>query len=199
MFTMKKVLFKAPLLFVALMGMTLVGCKKGSDRNVSSATGWRINSKEGGFQYNTKFKEQETAPGLVFVEGGTFTMGQVQDDVMRDWNNTPTQQHVQSFYMDETEVTNLMYMEHLDWLKQVYPPDDPQYKNIYLGALPDTLVWRNSLGYNETMVTNYLRHPAYAEYPVVGVNWVQAVQFSNWRTNRVNELMLEKSGFIEKK
>ncbi|MFK8263263.1 gliding motility lipoprotein GldJ [Capnocytophaga canimorsus] len=195
---MKKVLFKAPLLFVALMGMTLVGCKKGSDRNVSSATGWRINSKEGGFQYNTKFKEQETAPGLVFVEGGTFTMGQVQDDVMRDWNNTPTQQHVQSFYMDETEVTNLMYMEHLDWLKQVYPPDDPQYKNIYLGALPDTLVWRNSLGYNETMVTNYLRHPAYAEYPVVGVNWVQAVQFSNWRTNRVNELMLEKSGFIEK-
>jgi hypothetical protein len=34
-------------------------------------------------------------------------MGKVQDDVMHDWNNTPTQQHVQSFYMDETEVTNL--------------------------------------------------------------------------------------------
>jgi hypothetical protein len=32
----------------------------------------------------------------------------VQDDVMHDWNNTPTQQHVQSFYMDETEVTNFM-------------------------------------------------------------------------------------------
>jgi hypothetical protein len=37
---------------------------------------------------------------------------------------------------------------------------------IYEGA-SDTLVWRNRLGYNET--NNYLRHPSYAEYPVVGV------------------------------
>jgi len=54
------------------------------------------------------------------VEGGTFTMGKVQDDVMHDWNNTPNQQHVMSFYMDETEVTNMMYMEYLDWLKRVF-------------------------------------------------------------------------------
>jgi formylglycine-generating enzyme required for sulfatase activity len=49
-------------------------------------------------------------------------MGKVQDDPMHDWNDTPNQQHVQSFYMDETEVTNLMYMEYLDWLKRVFPP-----------------------------------------------------------------------------
>lgn len=54
---------------------------------------------------------------MVFIEGGTFTMGKVQDDVMHDWNNTPNQQHVQSFYMDETEVTNKMYTEFLDWIK----------------------------------------------------------------------------------
>ena len=117
---------------------------------------------------------------------------------MHDWNNTPTQQHVQSFYMDETEVTNKMYMEYLDYLKSVYPPDDPAYANIYKGALPDTLVWRNRLGYNEVMTNNYLRHPAYAEYPVVGVNWVQAVQFSEWRTDRVNELLLEREGYLAK-
>ena len=77
----------------------LVGCgsKNGGDKNTSSATGWKINAKEGGFQYNTNFKEQVTGPGLVFIEGGTFTMGKVQDDVMHDWNNTPSQQHVQSF------------------------------------------------------------------------------------------------------
>ena len=176
----------------------LVGCKKGSDKNTSSATGWKINSKEGGFQYNTDFKDQVTGPGLVFIEGGTFTMGKTQDDPMHDWNNSPSQQHVQSFYMDETEVTNKMYMEYLDWLKRVFPPEEEQYKNIYLGALPDTLVWRDPLGANETMVTNYLRHPAYAEYPVVGVNWVQAVQFSSWRTNRVNEAILEQEGYVEK-
>ncbi|MFT5863592.1 MAG: gliding motility-associated lipoprotein GldJ, partial [Flavobacteriales bacterium] len=141
------------------------------------------------------YQEQETGPGLVFIEGGTFTMGKVQDDVMHDWNNTPNQQHVQSFYMDETEVTNFMYTEYLDWLKGVFPPEDDNYKNIYKGALPDTLVWRNRLGFNETMTENYLRHPAYAHYPVVGVNWLQAVEFSNWRSNRVNEFILEREGF----
>jgi len=181
-------------------GFTVTSCSKksSSSKNVSRATGWKINAKEGGFQFNTDFKEQETAPGLVFVEGGTFTKGKVQDDVMRDWNNTPTSQHVQSFYMDETEVTNVMYLEYLDYLKSVYPPENPKYANIYKGALPDTLVWRNRLGFNETMTNNYLRHPAYAEYPVVGVNWIQATQFAEWRTDRVNEVMLEREGYLSK-
>ena len=86
--------------------------------NQSRGTGWSINSKKGGFQYNTDFDEQETGPGLVFIEGGTYTKGQVQDDVMHDWNNSPNQQHVMSFYIDETEVTNIMYLEYLDWIKQ---------------------------------------------------------------------------------
>ena len=181
-------------------GFTVTSCSKksSSSKNVSRATGWKINAKEGGFQFNTDFKEQETGPGLVFVEGGTFTKGKVQDDVMHDWNNTPTSQHVQSFYMDETEVTNVMYLEYLDYLKSVYPPENPKYANIYKGALPDTLVWRNRLGFNETMTNNYLRHPAYAEYPVVGVNWIQATQFAEWRTDRVNEVMLEREGYLSK-
>jgi gliding motility-associated lipoprotein GldJ len=182
---------------LAIGSLSMQSCKKSSgSKDVSRATGWKINAKEGGFQYNSDFKEQETAPGLVFVEGGTFTKGKVQDDVMHDWNNTATTQHVQSFYMDETEVTNVMYLEYLDYLKSVYPPEDPRYANIYEGALPDTLVWRNRLGFNETMTNNYLRHPAYAEYPVVGVNWVQATQFAEWRTDRVNEAMLEREGYL---
>lgn len=173
----------------------LVSCNKSRDyKDSSRATGWKMNSKEGGFQYNPKAKEQETGPGLIFIEGGTFTMGKVQDDPMHDWNNSPNQQHVQSFYMDETEVTNLMYLEYLDWLKNVFPPSDENYRRIYEGALLDTLVWRNRLGYNEVMTNNYLRHPAYADYPVVGVSWIQAVEFSNWRTDRVNELILEEEG-----
>ena len=167
--------------------------KKSSSKNTSRATGWNMDSKKAGSS-----KKQQAGPGLVFVEGGTFTMGKVEDDVMHDWNNTPTQQHVQSFYMDETEVTNSMYLDYLDWLKSVYPPTEENYKNIYEGASPDTLVWRNRLGYNETMTNNYLRHPSYAEYPVVGVNWIQAVEFSNWRTQRVNEALLEKNGYLKK-
>ena len=172
--------------------------KQSSSKDKSLATGWKINDKKGGFQYNNKFKKQETAPGLVAVEGGTFTMGKVQDDVMHEWTNTPSQQHVQSFFMDETEVTNFMYMEYLDWLKRVFPPEDEKYRKIYEGASPDTLVWRNRLGYNETMTNNYLRHPAYAKYPVVGVNWIQATEFAKWRTDRVNENVLEREGYLKK-
>jgi len=166
--------------------------------NTSRGTGWDINSKKGGFQYNVDFDEQETGPGLVFVEVGTFTKGQVQDDVMHDWNNTPNKQHVMSFYIDETEVTNLMYMEYLDWLEIVFPTNEARYRQIYEGALPDTLVWRNQLGYVEELTTNYLRHPAYAEYPVVGVNWLQAVQYAEWRTDRVNEYILEREAYVQK-
>ena len=172
--------------------------KKSSSKNSSRATGWKINDKKGGFQYATNFKKQEAGPGLVMVEGGTFTMGKVQDDVMHDWNNSANQQHVQSFYLDETEVTNMMYTEYLDWLKRVFPPTEENYKNIYEGASPDTLVWRNRLGYNETMTNNYLRHPAYAEYPVVGVNWIQATEFCKWRTDRVNEKILETNKYLKK-
>jgi gliding motility-associated lipoprotein GldJ len=187
------------LLLVLAMMASFSSCSKKSDSKAGSrATGWKINDKKGGFQYASKFKKQETGPGLVLVEGGTFTMGKVADDPMHDWNNTPNQQHVQSFYMDETEVTNLMYMEYLDWLKRVFPPEEENYKNIYEGASPDTLVWRNRLGYNETMTENYLRHPAYAEYPVVGVNWIQATEFSKWRTDRVNESVLEREGYLKK-
>jgi gliding motility-associated lipoprotein GldJ len=180
---------------LTLGALVVTSCAK---NNTSRATGWSINAKKGGFQYNVDFEEQETAPGLVFIEGGTFTKGQVQDDVMHDWNNTPTQQHVMSFYMDETEVTNLMYLEYLDWLRAVFPQDELRYRQIYQGALPDTLVWRNALGYVEELTTNYLRHPAYAEYPVVGVNWLQAVQFAEWRTNRVNEFLLERESYVRK-
>ena len=182
-------------LFALLSALIFSSCGR---NNQSRATGWSINSKKGGFQYNVEFEDQETGPGLVFIEGGTFTKGQVQDDVMHDWNNSPSRQHVMSFYIDETEVTNLMYLEYLDWLEFVFPKEDEKYKYIYQGALPDTLVWRNRLGYVEELTSNYLRHPAYAEYPVVGVNWMQAVQFAEWRTDRVNEFILEREAYLEK-
>ena len=77
--------------------------------------------------------------------------------------------------MDENEVTNLDYREYLYWLRRVYDYD--YYPEIYKSALPDTLVWRDKLAYNDNFVENYLRHPAYNYYPVVGVSWLQAQRF----------------------
>ena len=70
-----------------------------------------------------------------------------------------------------------------------------KYRNIYNGAAPDALVWRNRLGYNEVMTNNYLRHPAYTYYPVVGVRLgTNRLNSAIGRTDRVNEAVLEENG-----
>ncbi|MGB0274488.1 MAG: gliding motility lipoprotein GldJ [Flavobacteriaceae bacterium] len=187
-------------LFISLVFIALLSsCGSGNRRsNVSQGTGLEINSNRGGFQYKTNYKGQEAGPGLVFIPGGTFIKGRVQDDVMRDWNNSPVRVQVRSFFIDETEVTNLMYIEYLDWLERVYKKSGGNFRNVYLAAIPDTMVWRSPLGFNEDMVNNYLRHPAFKDYPVVGVTWQQATNYAKWRTERVNERLLEREGYIEK-
>ncbi len=119
-------------------------------------------------------------------------MGRVEEDIQFDWNNIPRTVTVSSFYMDETEVKNVDYREYLYWISRVFI----DYPEVYKKALPDTLVWRRKLAYNEPMVEYYFRHPAYGEYPVVGVNWLQANDYCAWRTDRVNEMMLIEKGIL---
>lgn len=162
-------------------------------REASSTTGWDYNNpKQGGFQ-KVPFLDQETGPGLLLIEGGTFTMGRTEQDVMFDWNNRPARVTVSSFYMDQTEVTNFHWLEYLYWIERAY---NETYPMVYKNALPDTLVWRSKLGFNEKYVDYYLRHPAYRDYPVVGVSWLQANDFCKWRTDRVNEYILIREGVL---
>ena len=159
----------------------------------SGATGWAYNSSQNGGFERQPFFEQETAPGLVFIEGGTFTMGQVEEDLSMEWDNIPRRVTVSSFYMDETEVTNSFWLEYLFWLQRVY---GDSYPEVVDRALPDTLVWREKLSFNEPFVDYYLRHPAYRDYPVVGISWTQANNFCKWRSDRVNEQLLVREGLI---
>ncbi|WP_139956180.1 gliding motility lipoprotein GldJ [Flavicella sediminum] len=170
----------------------------GNSGNTSTLTGWKFNDAEyGGFGINKNYKGQKAPYGMVLIEGGTFTMGSVQDDIMADWNTTPTRMQVRSFYMDEAEVSNSEYLFYLQWLERVFPPRNEDYTNIYESAIPDTLVWRNALGSNESLSETYLRHPAYANYPVVGVSWIQANDYCEWRTDRVNQKMLMDLGVLK--
>ena len=185
------------ILLAVLVATTLIGCSKKS-RTHSELTGWRFNDPTyGGFTANTNYQGQKVPPGMVLIEGGTFTMGSVQDDVLFDWNTTPTKQQVRSFYMDEAEVTNLEYLFYLQYLEKVYPPSDDNYRKIYQASLPDTLVWRDALGFNELLAESYLRHPSYSDYPVVGVSWNQATEYCKWRTDRVNEKILMDKGVLK--
>ncbi len=173
---------------VLLGGVILASCA----REASSSTGWNYNDpRTGGFQ-RVPYVDQETGPGLILIEGGTFTMGRAEQDVMYDWNSRPTRVTVSSFYLDQTEVTNFHWLEYLYWISRAYET----YPVVYKNALPDTLSWRSPLGFNEDYVEYYLRHPAYRDYPVVGVSWLQANDFCKWRTDRVNEYILVREGIL---
>jgi formylglycine-generating enzyme required for sulfatase activity len=226
----------------------------------SKSTGWHHNSPENFGSGFEKFPamDQETGPGLTLVEGGTFTMGMTEQDVMRDWNNNPRKVTVPSFYIDQTEVSNFDYLEYLFWLGRVYGSVDPysgqaytpdgaedsfdplvesykkdlnfdqstaktdslleklkgtnafnkyiinysesftsNYQEVFRKALPDTLCWRSPLSSMEHFVNYYLRHPAYRDYPVVGVSWIQANEYCKWRTDRVNEYILAREGILD--
>lgn len=178
--------------FLLLFAMLVLASSCAKER--SRTTGWEYNDPQtGGFEV-TQYQEQITGPGLVFIEGGSFVMGRTLDHPMQEWDNKPRRVTVPSFYMDETEITNLDYIEYLYWLNRIFAADYPE---VYRKALPDTLVWRERLAYNEPLVETYLRHPAYRNYPVVGVTWIQANDYCSWRTDRVNERLLIAQGILD--
>lgn len=57
---------------------------------------------------------------------------------------------------------------------------------------PDTLCWMSDFTYsfNEPWAKNYFWHPAFDDYPVAGVTWVQANAFAIWRTQLLNNFLV---------
>lgn len=187
---MKTVAIISKVMLSASVVLLLAGC---GSKSKSRTTGWNYDDPKWGGYESAKNTEQATPTGMVFIEGGAFIMGRTSDNVRHLWDNQPRKVTVSSFYMDECEVTNQDYREYLYWIARVYS----EYPEYYQRQLPDTLVWRSKLTYNEPMVEYYFRHPSWADYPVVGVSWLQANDYCAWRTDRVNEKALIDAGILE--
>lgn len=86
-----------------------------------------------------------------------------------------------SLFADETEISNFAWQEYEQWAKTQYG----FHSKEHVATLPDTLVWREKLSYNEPYVEYYYRHPAYKNFPVVGISYEQALAYCEWRTARV--------------
>jgi len=275
---MKQIYF----LIVVLAGGILSGCGKGGDRGELTGIPQR------------SFRA-EVPYGMVYVPGGSFLMGQTDQDVTFAQIAQTKQVSIPPFFMDETEISNTKYKQFVNWVRDSiaitnYLNDDkyfikPQGKGAantngkkyinwtyvkhyplsYYGSrgakkgsaanlaklqgmyyqgddrvfdrneldvrllkynysllslrtaadykndktkkrsdfvvrdtvpvYPDTLVWLSDFSYaaNEPMVEGYFSHPAYRNYPVVGVTWRQARAFNAWRT-RYNDNYKESHG-----
>ncbi|MBN2777229.1 MAG: SUMF1/EgtB/PvdO family nonheme iron enzyme [Bacteroidales bacterium] len=90
-----------------------------------------------------------------------------------------------SLFVDRTEICNVDYREFLYWTKQKFGVESIEYTSI----IPDSSVWSDATAYTEPYAQLYFRHPAYSNYPLVGVTYEQALKYCEWRTDRVNEML----------
>ena len=178
------------ILTIVLAGLSALAISS-CNKSASNTTGWKYNDAEyGGFQVVDNY-EQDTPPGMVLVEGGTFTMGRVNEDTYSEWNNYPRRVTVNTFYMDQYEISNRDWREYVYWMAFMYGSE------VANKCRPDSTVWREELAYNEPYLNYYFTHVAYDMYPVVGVSWEQATDYCVWRSDRVNELRLKEAGVID--
>lgn len=224
--------------------------------------------------------------GMLWIPMGSFNMGVGDQDAPYAHTTRARTVSVQSFYMDQTEITNNEYRQFVEWVrdsivKRIIGEDDethfisenefgeeinppqlnwqtpidwdkteirevlnekiflPSHERFYrrreidtrklnfeyywidlrdaarkgsqgeperqrgktdrsvfikrdvINVYPDTLSWIHDFTYsfNEPMTNMYFWHPAYDEYPVVGITWKQARAFSIWRTQLLNSYL----------
>jgi sulfatase modifying factor 1 len=182
--------------FVLGLGFVLSSCAGGGGRATSqnpgpysTATGLEYN-EEGAFEVSD-FRGQPEGPNLRFIEGGRVILGSFEEDIMHTNNNLERTVTVASFYMDETEVANIHWLEYLHYIRL------DSSVAFYKSALPDTTVWSRELAYNDPYVDHYLRYPGFRFFPVVGVTWKQAQDYCTWRSIVVNQKLAEEAGYYE--
>ncbi len=126
--------------------------------------------------------------GMVPVPAGTFHMGQADEDVAHTQINFNKQITIGGFFMDDSEITNNEYRQFIyamfeDSLSLL--GEDFVMREVY----PDTTVWVRDFTHHmgDPMMIYYFSHPAFDNYPVVGVDWEAASYFCRWRTSYLND------------
>ncbi len=131
---------------------------------------------------------------MVAVKAGTFWMGQSDEDIAISKSSMNKQVTISEFYMDKYEVSNNKYRQFLEAVRMgelaLSTPttlEDPPEFNIQ-ELLPDTTVWSQSFThhYGDPLMEYYFDHPAFDDYPVVGISWEQAKKFCEWKTYHMN-------------
>jgi formylglycine-generating enzyme len=139
-----------------------------------------LQEKQSSIKADDKLHELLQKLDLIFVDSMSFAPDYANgyDTIV----NTSLWIQSSSFYIHATETTNQEYKEFFE--AQPYP------KNM-----PDTMVWHNPIAIDDDpFIHYYFQHPAYKDYPVVGVSKTQADSFCKWKTVLLQQ-ELNKQGF----
>ena len=90
-----------------------------------------------------------------------------------------------SLFVDQTEISNYNWKEYLFWTGERHG----KQSEACLAAKPDSMVWIQLEGSMDAFAEYYFDHPAYHQFPVVGISYEQALRYCAWRTERVNEYL----------
>ncbi len=132
---------------------------------------------------------QELPYGMVQIPGGTFFMGQADEDIAATQINFNRQITVSSFFMDAEEITNNEYRQFLYKVSELAQNGDRYWDATLLATVvPNPKVWEEEFTYHygDRMTQYYFEHTAFDNYPVVGVSWDAAEKFAEWRTINLN-------------
>jgi formylglycine-generating enzyme required for sulfatase activity len=98
-----------------------------------------------------------------------------------------------NLFADQTEISNLSYREYVYWTKRVFGESSEKFQS----AMIDTNLWAYKDSAVMLPIKTYFNHHWFNNYPVVGIDYQQAIDYANWRSDRVFEYLLIKNKLID--
>ncbi len=111
---------------------------------------------------------------------------------------------IEPFYISTQPITNRAYIIYLNWLKKCYQ----YYPEQWYRAWPETGTINGEIDYTDCnnfvelvnssspLIKEYMFNPKYIDYPVLGIDWMQAYRFCKWLSDRYNEYLMMQKGFL---